>query len=268
MRILSLLVIGWGVACSVMAADDSTGATPLTATGGDRLISLSTRDGVTNSYWWMPRDGAQATVLLFSGGSGGMGLRDGEPKSGNFLIRSKDLFAQAGLNVALMGNPSDNPRLSPAFRRSPEHVGDVAAVVADLKARSNAPVWLVGTSQGTISAAAAAVGLGHSVQGVVLTSTLTGSQAGGSVSDLPVESLTVPVLLHQHAQDACVVTPPQLSRRLLARLIGSPVTKYMEVEGGKNPTGSPCEAFHYHGYVGIESDVVRQIANWIFQPVP
>ena len=234
----------------------------------DLLIPVKTRPDVTTSYWWMPRGGASATVVLFSGGGGGIGYRDGEPKSGNFLIRSRDEFAKAGFNVALMGNPSDMPRLTPAFRQSPEHFADVRAVVQDIQARSPAPVWLVGTSQGTISAAAAGIDLGPSIQGVVLTATLSGQQLGGSVSDLTLNKLAVPVLVHQHAKDSCKLTPPYLAERLISKLTASPVKKYMEVDGGQNPTGPACEAFHYHGYIEMEPEAVAQISAWIKHPVP
>jgi hypothetical protein len=234
----------------------------------DRLVSVSTRPDVTTSYWWMPREGAAITVVMFSGGTGGIGYRDGAPKSGNFLIRSRDEFAKASFNVALMGNPSDMPKLSPVFRQSPEHFSDVRAVVQDIRARSNVPIWLIGTSQGTISAAAAGIDLGTVVQGVVLTATLSGQQMGGSVSDLALNKLTVPVLVHQHAKDSCKLTPPYLAERLISKLTAAPVKKYMEVEGGQNPTGSPCEAFHYHGYIEMEPEVVAQISAWIKHPVP
>ncbi len=241
--------------------------TPL-ARAADALIPVSTRSDVTTSYWWMPRDGATATVILFSGGGGGIGYRDGEPRSGNFLIRSRNEFAKAGFNVALMGNPSDMPKLTPAFRQSPEHFADVRAVVQDIRARSQVPIWLVGTSQGTISAAAAGIDLGPSIQGVVLTATLSGQQFGGSVSDLALAKLAVPVLVHQHAKDSCRLTPPYLAERLISKLTASPVKKYMEVDGGQNPTGPACEAFHYHGYIEMEPEAVAQISAWIKHPVP
>jgi len=234
----------------------------------DRLVSIQTRPDVTTSYWWMPAEGATATVLLFSGGSGGIGYREGEPKSGNFLIRSRDEFAKVGFNVALMDNPSDMPKLTPMFRKSPEHFADVRTVVQDIQTRSAVPLWLVGTSQGTISAAAAGIDLGAAVQGVVLTATLSGQQFGGSVSDLALNKLAVSVLVHQHAKDSCKLTPPYLAERLIGKLTASPVKKYMEVDGGQNPQGPPCEAFHFHGYIGMEPQTVAQISAWIKNPVP
>ena len=236
--------------------------------GADQLLRVTSRPDVSISYWWMPRDAARATVVLFSGGGGGIGYRDGEPKSGNFLIRSRDEFAKAGFNVALVGNPSDVPQLNPAFRQSAEHMADVQAIVADIRQRSSAPIWLVGTSQGTISAAAAAIEMGQQIAGVVLTATLTGQQAGGSVSSLAVERIQVPVLVHQHTKDSCRLTPPYLAERLVGRLTAAPIKKYMEVDGGQNPYGPPCEAFHYHGYIEMEPQAVAQIAAWIQKPTP
>jgi len=240
----------------------------LPAQATDRLIQLSSRPEVSVSYWWMPQKNATATVLLFSGGTGGIGFREGVPQSQNFLIRSRDEFAKAGFNVALMGNPRDMPKMLPAFRQSLEHLLDVRSVVQDIRQRSDVPVWLVGTSQGTISAAAAGISLGAAIEGVVLTASLTGQQPGGSVSELPLEQLRVPVLVHQHAKDSCKLTPPYLAERLVGQLNAARVKKYMLVSGGSNPTGDPCQALHYHGYIGMEAEAVEQISSWIKSPMP
>jgi len=232
----------------------------------DQLITVPTRSGVSVSYWWMPRDGAMATVVLFSGGAGGIGYKNGTPQSGNFLIRSRDAFAQAGMNVALMGNPDDFKKLTPQFRRSAEHVDDVRHVLDDIATRSKAPVWLVGTSQGTLSAATNAAELGLTVAGVVLTSTVTGQQAGGSANDVALEKIAVPVLIYHHKQDSCRITPSYGAERLMKRLTLATVKKFIEVDGGKDPTGDPCEAFHYHGFIGMESQAVQQITSWIKTP--
>jgi hypothetical protein len=38
------------------------------------------------------------------------------------------------------------------------------------------------------------------------------------------------------------------------------------VEGGEGVHGDPCEAFHYHGFMGIEPRVVDVISDWIDHP--
>jgi pimeloyl-ACP methyl ester carboxylesterase len=165
-----------------------------------------------------------------------------------------------------MGNPDDNKKLTPQFRRSAEHVDDVQHVLEDIATRSKAPIWLVGTSQGTLSAAANAAELGSAVAGVVLTSTVTGQQAGGSVNDIPLEKISVPVLIYHHRQDSCRITPAYAAERLIKRLTLAPIKKYIEVDGGKDPVGDPCEAFHYHGFIGMESQAIKQITSWIKSP--
>lgn len=246
------------------------GTGPLAAqTTPGQLIRLDTRPGVQSSYWWMPHEAPTATVLLMSGGVGGIGFKDGQPASQNFLIRSRAEFFRAGFNVALLGNPGDMRQLNPDLRISPEHVQDIAAVVTQLRQKSSAPVWLVGTSQGSISATAAALSLGSNVAGLVLSSsyTVVHRPYGAAVTELPLEKLAVPVLVHQHGGDGCPVTPAWAARALLKRLRSAPVAHYAEVSGGSEPSGSVCEALHYHGYIGIEAQVVREMARWMTQPV-
>src|SRR4029450_2619816 len=80
---------------------------------------------------------------------------------GNFLVRTRALFAQQGLLVAVIDAPSDRqlpPYLS-GFRQAREHAADVRAVIAWTKKEAAVPVWLVGTSRGTQSAGSIATSL-------------------------------------------------------------------------------------------------------------
>jgi len=97
-------------------------------------------------------------VVLFAGGHGGLQIADnGQWKwgGGNFLVRSRQLFAEHDLLVAVVDAPSDRqtpPHLS-GFRQTREHVADIKAVMAWLREHVKVPVWLIGTSRGTQSAA-------------------------------------------------------------------------------------------------------------------
>ena len=76
----------------------------LSASAADQIIRLETRDGVKVPVYYMKRDGATATVILLPGGAGGFGSPvDGKPTSNNFLVRSRDHFADAGLNGCFHG---------------------------------------------------------------------------------------------------------------------------------------------------------------------
>jgi len=98
-----------------------------------------------------------AVAVLFAGGKGAMQLSlDGAIGwgRGNFLIRSRPLFSRHGIVTAIIDAPSDHPRnLHNGFRRSPEHAADIGAVIGHLRRIYRVPVWLVGTSQGTLSVA-------------------------------------------------------------------------------------------------------------------
>ena len=140
----------------------------------DRLVTIDTRPGVRVAYWLMERPDATATLVLLPGGAGGIGMKHGVPTSENFLVRSRELFAAAGYNVAIVGKPSDREDLDPGFRASSDHVADLRRIADKLRKELGKPVWLVGTSRGTISAAATGIAAGsRRIAGIVLTSSRT-----------------------------------------------------------------------------------------------
>ena len=239
------------------------------AARADQLITLPTRSGVTVSYWYMPRANASATLVLLPGGAGGIGLRDGRPQSGNFLVRSRDLFAAEGFNVAIVGRPSDVADMDTGFRAGAAHMQDLGRVVDDLLARTNAPLWLIGTSRGTVSAVAAAIAIGPPrLAGVVLTSSITAFKLPGAVPTQRLNDVRVPVLVLHHEKDACPSCAPHEVSWILSGLTQAPVKKLLWASGGEGARGDPCEAFHWHGYVGMEAQAVQWIASWVRQPTP
>lgn len=239
------------------------------ARAADGLVTIDTRPGVTVSYWYMPRPGATATVVLLSGGGGGIGMKDGVPTSTNFLVRSRDLFAAHGFNVAIVGKPSDIPDLSAPIRTGAKHMEDLQKVVARLKADARVPVWMIGTSNGTISTAAAGIAFGDgNLAGIVLTSSITAYGRPGSVPQQDLDRIRLPVLVMHHAQDECRACPPQDVGYIMRGLKNSPIKKQIMMNGGDGVRGDPCEPLHYHGYIGIEKEAVGLIAAWIKHPTP
>jgi len=204
------------------------------AQGADRLVTIETRPGVKVGYYWMERPGAKATIVLLPGGEGSIGMRDGTPHSENFLVRSRDYFADAGFNVAVVGKPSDRNDLDARFRSTDEHVADLRAVVQKLSGFGQ-PIWLVGTSLGTISAAAAAGAQPPlPIAGIVLTSSVTGTNryTGFSVPMLDLAQVRVPVLVMHHKDDSCDVCEPGQAHRIVEALTNAPVKKLLLVSGG------------------------------------
>lgn len=244
-------------------------ALPLTVAAG-QLKKISTRPDVKTTLFWEATDQPIATVLLFPGGDGGFGkVVDGRASSGNFLVRSAHHFRANGFNVAIFGRPSDTPDLDYPVRISEPHIADIRAVIDHLKTLSAAPIWLVGTSRGTISAAAAAINLKDAgIAGIVLTSSVVSYSKTGAVPAQKLAAVTVPVLVLHHAKDACRVTLPHEVPLILRGLANAPVKKEVMVEGGANPIGDPCEAMHWHGFIGMEEEAVNIIGNWIRNPLP
>jgi predicted alpha/beta-hydrolase family hydrolase len=235
-----------------------------------RVERIPTRTGIVTPVYWETAPGAKATVLLFSGGNGGMGaIVDGRPASGNFLVRSVPHFLANGLNVAVYGKPSDVAGLDPAHRQSDEHVADVRAVVEFLHKASGQPVWLVGTSRGTTSVAHVGANLRDApVAGLVLSSSITSFRDAGAVANRDLSGVRVPVLVHHHEKDECPLTQARELSWIVRRLDNAPVKKVVLATGGANPRGDPCEAFHWHGYIGMERQAVDEIAAFIKAPGP
>jgi hypothetical protein len=232
----------------------------------DKLIKLDTRPGVSVSVYTMKRDGAAATVVLLPGGGGGIGLRDGVPTSDNFLVRSRDHFAAHGFNVAVVSRPTDK-ELDYEFRVSPTHIEDLRQVVEYLKTDTGLPVWLVGTSRGTVSAAAAAITFGNEkLAGLALTSSVTSNKRTGAVPEQKLEAIRIPVLVLHHEKDACSVTFPRGARWIIDGLKNAPVKKLVMVNGGAGASGDPCEPLHWHGFIGMEKEAVDIITDWIRNP--
>jgi pimeloyl-ACP methyl ester carboxylesterase len=242
------------------------------AAGAEDIVILPTRGGVTQSYLLSspPAGRARAVALLIPGGDGTVNLERESARTlldtGNFLVRSRRLFAGAGIVAAMMDAPSDHSRgMSDEFRLGAAHAEDIDRVIADLRSRfPGLPVFLVGTSGGTISAASAGRRLGTRVDGVVLTATaFLPNRRRPGLSGFDFSSIPVPLLFVHHRDDGCAITPYSAAKGLAERY---PV---ISVAGGLPPQSKPCEPMSAHGFLGRESDTVDAIAKWMLkQPYP
>ena len=239
------------------------------AHAAEKVVDIPTRPGVTQRFLLMSPPDAKAAVVLFPGGHGGLQMDEAGALQwgrGNFLVRSAPLFAASQLAVAIVDAPSDRqspPHLS-GFRQSAEHAADVKAVIAWLRENTRLPVWLVGTSRGTQSAAAVATRLAANERpdGLVLTATILSDARSTPVPDMAVDALRIPVLVVHHQDDACRQTLYRDVPRLMEKLAAAPRKELVTFRGGVD-RGNPCEARAYHGFNGLEQEVVGRIAAWI-----
>ncbi len=205
------------------------------------------------------------TAVLFNGGGGAVGLLTRIPKPGaNFLVRSRARFVSEGVATAVIDVPTDMTSMSDGYRMGRRHADDVARVVEELRRRfSGRPVFLIGTSRGTVSAAYAGAALGERVAGVVLTSTVFNrGQGGNGVMGFDWNALKHLLFVH-HVDDACVATPYGMARHL-----SGPGRPLVSAHGGDVPRSEPCEAFSAHGYLGVEGPVVHAIVQWMRGETP
>jgi dienelactone hydrolase len=251
------------------------------AWAADQVIDVPTRPGITERFILIAPDDPRATVVLFAGDDGGLLIApDGTLGNGwlatNFLVRSRRLFADQRLMVAVVDAPSDRQSMADTmreawrgsfrgFRQSSAHVADIKAVIAWLRQKANVPVWLVGTSRGTESAAYVATELPPrqgGPDGLVLTATILADPKGRSVPDMELSKLEIPTLIVHHRDDDCWLCRYGSIPSLMEKLPAGRRKELLTVEGGWS-RGDPCQAFAYHGFNGRESEVVAKIAAWI-----
>ncbi len=128
------------------------------------------------------------------------------------------------------------------------------------------PVWLIGTSMGSLSAANAAARLTEGgPDGVVLTSSVTETSRVSyeTTRHAGLGDIRVPTLVVHHKDDTCRASPYSGAEDILKALKRAPVKELMAFEGGSPAISPPCEAKAPHGYLGIEAKVVSAIGAWI-----
>lgn len=241
------------------------------------LVQVQSRAGVTVPISVEPPASGEAPawVLLFVGAEGNLKLdASGEPTSPLatiFIIQSRQHLKTAGLGVVLVDAPSDrrDAGMNPAFRRAPEHLQDVGAVVAAIRQRFGKPVWLFGHSNGGITAAVA----GRSLQGeqrpdgLILSSATVIRVRAKPDQPLPAIPYTGPVLIMAHKNDNCSHSP-YADSLALAEAFPQAQPKTLLSFDGPTPANSKdhCARVSTHGYYGQEAEAMQAIAQFVLRP--
>lgn len=264
-------------------------AQPITATPDGRcgeVVTIPTHAGTTMRYAFAPpldtpAQGARIALVMLTGGGGYINLDDkgcARLLSRNILARMRPFLHEAGIVTALVDAPSDLPGDEGlgGFRISGDHADDLGKVIADLRARTDGPVWVAGHSRGSLSAANAAARLSgpSAPDGVILLSAMLVGDgkarklwAAHTVFSTELYAIKSPVLVIGHAADNCVRSPANLMgdvtaktrgiRQQAATVTGGPIS------AGRFPNLASCEPREPHDFVEQEAEVAAGILRFV-----
>ena len=238
------------------------------AGAAEQLVTIPTRDTSISYLLVQGTAPAKAVAVSFVGGAGAIDLskraRENRLRFGpgaNFLIRAHNELAGDDIANAIVDAPDDHlpDGLTDAYRQGAEHARDIGVVLDDLGKRfANAPIFVVGTSRGTVSAAALGASLAPRLRGVVLTSTVTvADPTGPALSGFDFSTIKAPVLLVHHRDDGCRTSPYSGAERLAKSF------PLVSVKGGDPPQSGPCDPQSPHGYLGRDAETMRVIRNFM-----
>jgi hypothetical protein len=254
------------------------GVVSCSAYADTKLVELGVRPGVTMKMMVIEPDRQPKGVLvLYAGGRGTIELGSlfGIPSinkyKANFLVRTRERFANDGYVVVLPDVPSDQDRLRYSYRLSDDQVADAAAIVEYFRSTYQLPIWLLGTSASSLGVAHAAASLSDKIDGIALTASVTRPRAQHAVyNEFPegtasteLSAITVPVIIASNREDACDLSPSEDSELIRNRLVNSPRVEVHYFTGGSPPQSKPCNALSRHGFLGIEEEVVGEILSFI-----
>jgi hypothetical protein len=188
----------------------------------------------------------RASVILMPGGDGAIAAGDHGDIHAlrlNQLVRTRTAYAAQGLAVLVVdaGTPLDGA------------VQYMAAI--------KRPVTVIATSRGTLRAAQG-IARGARPDALVLTSGFLSAESGsgqnvmsilGSPASLP------PTLVIHHTQDSCRSTLPAGVEPFIKWSAGR--ARAVWVSGGTSE-GDPCEYRAYHGFNGIDDQIVGIAAGF------
>jgi hypothetical protein len=235
----------------------------------ERIVSVPLSSGKLLRVLIVTPPRPRAAIVMLAGGSGDVGIeRNGDIRhDNNFVVRSRGLWTARGYAV-LIPDTIDHANLR-GERSGPQYaqlVTDLIAYVrSSLAPPASLPIFLLGTSQGSIAAMnGAAHAAAGTLAGVVLTESV--SVVGGShetVFSARPEQVRVPALIVANTDDRCDVAPPAMAPRIAAAMTNSPSVEIKMISGGETKSAKACGSRTPHGYYGIEARVVDLISRWM-----
>jgi hypothetical protein len=228
-------------------------------------------DGMARRVLFLLPNRPTAAVLLFPGGNGvvGLGVAGFITYDDNFLVRTRDLWRSENLAVALPDVAANVSLVG--HRATPEFAEIQAGILARLRALAGpVPIFLVGTSLGSVGAANLAASLPQGrIAGLVLTSTVTRNNGNGeTIFDVALGKVTVPTLIVNQDADTCRIAPPADAGKIVAALVAAPRKDLLAISARSPLRDGPCTPYGPHGFLNIEGSTVRRITAWMRESAP
>jgi len=265
----------------------------MVSSGGDfttEIVELEKNDKLYRMLLIEPAQKPFASVVMFKLMGGTLPISGTHKKPVfskycvNFVMRTMYDFARKGFRVLIAARPYWAKRQGPKvgwlsyYRLEDEHIDELRAIVSFVKNRSNQPVWLLGSQEGTLSAVQGAMHM-KEIDGIALVSPMVGTfknefiryEKPNVLLDVKLETIEVPVILVSHRDDPSGISSCRGSNKIKNRLINSPSVRIECLKGGKpypygfvkywkranRPTNRP------HAFCGIEKKVVNVVTDFM-----
>lgn len=225
-----------------------------------QVFDVPYKDEAPTRTLLIPTKSAKAVALLFPGGGGVLRLQDdGSTSNFHTFVRSRDLWAQYGIDAVLVDSPYDLGSGMRNSRSIGDHQKRILNVVTYYKEKLNLPVWIFGHSMGTVSVTEFVNG------GVENEKLIAGIIVAGTYRSATVDSdVRAPVLAIHHVDDGCASTPLVASERIIANRPNKSISQFIGIDGGISE-GDVCGSKAYHGFNQREPEFIRVAAQFILK---
>lgn len=225
-----------------------------------QVFDVPYKDDAPTRTLLTPVKNAKAVVLLFPGGGGVLRLQDdGLTMNFHTFVRSKDLWAQYGIDSVLVDTPYDLGGGIRNARSINDHQQRILNVVTYYRDKLKLPVWIFGHSMGTVSVTEFANG-GKDHQKLIAGVIIAGTFRSATIDD----DVHLPVMAIHHVDDGCASTPLATSERIIKGRSKQLTSEFVQIEGGVSE-GDVCGSKAYHGFNQKESEFVREAAQFILK---
>jgi hypothetical protein len=200
-----------------------------------QVLDVPYKDDAPTRTLLIPVKNAKAVVLLFPGGGGVLRLQDdGSTTNFHTFVRSKDLWAQYGIDAVLVDTPYDLGAGMRNSRSIRDHQQRILNVVNYYKDKFNLPVWIFGHSMGTVSVTEFVNG-GKEKERLIAGVIVAGTYRSASIDS----DVTLPVMAIHHVDDGCASTPLATSERIIEGRPSKTSSQFFRIDGGVSEARRP-----------------------------